>query len=210
MASYPYRTVVDAAAMSRALVDSATVFAELGIASPTSEQTTQMETVILQVSALVDRFLDRTLAEEDVTDYFREASGDTLRLSRWPVAEMLEVIEGSTALTPDDWELDELTGQLWRLSNGDRGCWSSAGTTRASYVGGYILPDNLPADIQRGAIDQIKFSYLGGDRDPGLRSLDIPGVSSETYNVAGGSSVGEYGLLVSFVGALCPYRRVMV
>lgn len=210
MASYPYRTVIDSAATSRALVDAATVFAELGNTAPTAAETTQMETVIAQVSALVDRFLDRTLAEEDVTDYFREASGDTLRLSRWPVAEILEVIEGSTALTPDDWELDELTGQLWRLGSSDRGCWSSVGTTRVSYVGGYILPDDLPADIQRGAIDQIKFAYFNGDRDPGLRSLDIPGVSSETYNVAGGSSVGEYGLLVSFVGALCPYRRVVV
>lgn len=209
MAEYPYRTVVDAAAMSRALVDAATVFTELGV-TPTSAQTAQMETVITQVSGLVDRYLDRVLAEEDVTDHFRAPRGDVLRLSRYPVAEILEVVEDGRALTPADWELDDVTGQVWRLANGDRACWSGCGTTQVSYVGGYILPDALPSDIQRAAIDQIKFTYIGGDRDPGLRSLDIPGIASESYNVAGGSSISTSGLMVSLEGALAPYRRLVV
>lgn len=209
MASYPYRTVIDAAAMSHALVDAATVFAELGIASPTADQTTQMETVIGQVSGLIDRYLDRVLAEEDVTDHFRAARGDTLRLSRWPVAEVLEVIEGGAALTPDGWELDEATGQLWRLVNGDRGCWSSSGTTTVSYTGGYILPDDLPADIQRAAIDQVKSSFMAGSRDPAVRSVNVPDVVAVSYSVAGGDSFGD-GMLAQVEAALNPYRRVVV
>lgn len=209
MASYPYRTVVDAAAMSRNLVDATTVFAEIGVASPTSEQTTQMETVIAQVSALIDGFLDRTLAEEDVTDHFRSVSGDTLRLSRWPVDEILEVIEAGAALTPDDWELDTTTGQLWRLSGGEPYCWATSGATTVSYIGGYILPDDLPADIQRAAIDQVKTQYLGGTRDPAVRSFDVPGVYSASFSVAGGDSYSG-GLMTQVEAALRPYRRIVV
>lgn len=210
MAAKPYRTAVDAAAESRALVAATTVFAELGVASPTDEQTAQMETVILQASGLVDRFLDRVLAEEDVTDHFREPRSDVLRLSRFPVVEILEVIEDGTELTPDDWELDEATGQLWRLSSGDRSCWSDCGTTTVSYVGGYDLPDALPADIQRAAVDQAKAQYKAGARDPALRSETTEGVGSATWSVAGGDSFGRSGLLAQVEGALAPYRRISV
>lgn len=208
MATYPYRTRIDAEPMSLALVDAAVVFAEMGI-TPTDAQNQQMETVIGQVSALIDRFLDRGLAEADVTDYFREATGDTLRLSRYPVAQILEVIEGGTALTPDYWELDELTGQLWRLGSGDRYDWSSAGTTTVQYIGGYILPDDLPADIQRAAIDQIRAQYISGSRDPALRSINVPDVVAVSYSVAGGDSYGA-GLLSQVEAALNPYRRIVV
>lgn len=209
MADYPYRTVIDAAPLRTALIDPETVFAELGVA-PTSDQTTQMETVIAQVSSLIDGFLDRRLAEADVTDHFRQPRGDTLRLSRWPVAEILQVIENGTELTPDDWELDEVTGQLWRVASGERICWVGTGATTVSLVGGYGLPDDLPFDLQRAAIDQVKFAYFAGDRDPALRSLDIPGIASESYAVAGGSSMGKSGLLVSVESSLMVYRRMVV
>jgi hypothetical protein len=209
MADYPYRTVIDAAPLRTALVDAETVFAELSV-TPTSDQTTQMETVIGQASGLIDAFLDRRLAETDVTDHFRRLRCETLRLSRWPVAEILQVIENGTELTPDLWELDEPTGQLWRLSADERTEWLGTGTTTISYIGGYELPDDLPADLQRAAIDQIKFMYFAGDRDPALRSLDIPGVASESYAVAGGSSMGRSGLLISVESALMVYRRMVV
>lgn len=210
MAAHPYRTVVDAAALSRALVEATTVFAELGIASPTSAQTAQMETVIAQASGLVNRFLDRVLAEEDVTDHFRCPRGEVLRLSRYPVAQVLEVIEAGTALTPADWELDDKTGQLWRLAGGDRCWWSDAGTTTVSYIGGYILPDDLPADIQRAGIDQVKAQFMAGGRDPALRSFQVPDVYQASYSVAGGDSFGRSGLLAQVEGALAPHRRSTV
>ncbi len=209
MANYAYRTVIDAAALSHALVDATTVFAELGITAPTDAQTTQMETVILQVSALIDRFLDRTLAEQDVTDFFREPSGDVLRLSHYPVAQILEVTESGTALTSDYWELDALTGQLWRLGSSDRYVWSGSGNTQISYIGGYIMPDDVPADIQRAAIDQIKANFMGGSRDPALRSFSVPEVFQASYSVGGGDT-GSGQLLTQVERALAPYRRVQV
>jgi hypothetical protein len=210
MTAFPYRTVVDSAATSRALVDASTVFDELGITAPTAAQSNQMETVIAQVSGLVDRFLDRVLAEEDVTDHFRDASGDALRLSRFPVAEVLEVIESGVALSSDAWELDEATGRLWRLNGDDRYSWASPGATRVSYVGGYVLPTDLPADIQRAAVDQIKAQFMSGARDPALRSFSVPDVYQATYSVAGGDSFGKSGLLAQVEAALAPHRRVSV
>ena len=210
MAAYPYRTVVDAVAQTRALVDTDTMFAEIGVTSPTDEQTAKMETAILQTSGLVDRFLDRVLAEEDVTDHFRQPRGEVLRLSRYPVVEILEVVESGTALTTDDWELDEVTGQLWRLSSGEYCWWSDSGTITVSYVGGYGLPDDLPADIQRAAIDQAKANYMSGGRDPTVRSFQVPDVYQATYSVGGGDSVGKSGLLAQVEGALTPHRRVIV
>lgn len=209
MADYPYRTVIDAAPLRTALIDPETVFAELGV-TPTSDQTAQMETVIAQVSGLIDSFLDRRLAEADVTDHFRQPRGDTLRLSRWPVAEILQVIENGAELTPDAYELDEATGQLWRIGSGDRVCWVGTGTTAVSLVGGYILPDDLPADIQRAAVDQIKAQYLGGGRDPNLRSFSAPDLYQASFSVAGGDSAGKAGLLPQVEAALAPYRRMVV
>ncbi len=210
MATYPYRTVIDSAATSRALVDAETVFAEIGIASPTDAQTAQMETVIGQVSALIDGFLDRTLAEEDVTDHFRRPSGDTLRLSRWPVAEILQVVEDGAGLTPDAWELDEPTGQLWRLASGDRYSWSGRGNTQVSYVGGYALPDDLPADIQRAAVEQCKANFMGATRDPNVRSFSVPELYQESVSVGDGTASGKSGLLAQVEAALMPYRRIAV
>lgn len=208
MAAHPYRTVIDAAALSRALVDTTTIFDEMGVASPTAEQTAKMEAAVLQISGLFDRFLDRVLAEEDVTDYFREPRGEVLRLSRYPVVEVLEVVEDGTTLTPDDYELDEATGQLWRLSDGDRIWWSDAAAITVQYTGGYALPGDLPADIQRAAIDQAKASYMGAGRDPNLRSFSVPDVYQASYSVGGGDSMGKSGLLAQVEGALAPYRRL--
>lgn len=209
MADYPYRTVIDAAPLRTALLDPETVFAELGV-TPTSDQTAQMETVIAQVSGLIDSFLDRRLAEADVTDHFRQPRGDTLRLSRWPVAEILQVIENGTELTPDSWELDEITGQLWRIGSGERICWAGAGTTTVSLVGGYDLPDDLPADIQRAAVDQIKAQFMSGQRDPNLRSFSVPDTFQASYSVGGGDSAGKSGLMAQVEAALAPYRRMVV
>lgn len=209
MATYPYRTVIVTPATSTALVDAATVFAELGVTAPTVAETTQMETVIGQISALIDRFLDRSLAEATVTDYFREAYGDTLRLSRWPVTEILDVDESGTALAEEAWELNDTTGELYRISSADRYDWAASGTTTVSYTGGYALPDDLPADIQRAAIDQIKAQYMGGARDPALRSVNVPDVVAVSYSVAGGDSYGK-GLLSQVEAALMPYRRIVV
>jgi len=210
MAAYPYRTAVDAVAASKALVDATTVFAELGIVSPTDAQTAQMEIVIGQTSALISRYVDRQLAEEDVTDYFRQPTGDTLRLSRFPVANVLQVIEDGAEITPDDWELDDATGQMWRVNGDDRSDWSTSGTTTVSYTGGYILPDGAPADIQRAAIDQAKAMYMGGGRDPALRSFQVPDVYQATYSVPGGDSFGKSGLLIQVEAALAPYCRMIV
>jgi hypothetical protein len=210
MPAHPYRTVVDLVAQRRALVDADTVFAEIGVTAPTAAETTQMETVIAQASGLVDRFLDRVLAEEDVTDHFRQPRGEVLRLSRYPVVEILGVTEAGTALTDDDWELDEVTGQLWRISAGDRIWWSDAGAIQVSYIGGYGLPDDLPADIQRASIDQVKAQYLGGGRDPNLRSVQVPDVFQASYSVGGGDSFGKSGLLVQVERALAPHRRIAV
>lgn len=208
MANYPYRTVIDAEPLRTALVDPEAVFAEIVVTSPTDAETTQMEIVIDQVSSLIDGFLDRHLAEADVTDHFRDLRGDTLRLSRWPVAEILQVIEDGSELTPDGWELDEVNGQLWRIANGDRSCWSGCGNTTVSYVGGYILPDDLPAAIQRAAIDQIKGTHYAAKRDPALRSENLPGLIATSWAVPGGDTIGANVLLPGVCAALAQYRRI--
>lgn len=210
MAAYAYRTIIDAAPLRTALVDPETVFAEIGVSAPTAEQVSQMETVIAQVSGLIDGFLNRHLAEADITDHFRQPRSDTLRLSRWPVVEILQVIEDGSELTPETWELDEVNGQLWRMVNGDRSCWSRCGATTVSYVGGYILPDELPADIQRAAVDQAKAQFMGGKRDPNLRSFQVPDTFQASFSVGGGDSSGKSRLMAEVEGALAPYRRMAV
>lgn len=210
MAAYPYKTIIDAAPLRTALVDPETVFAEIGVSAPTADQVSQMETVIAQVSGLIDGFLDRHLAEADVTDHFRQPRGDSLRLSRWPAAEILQVVEDGKELAADAWELDEVSGQLWRRTNGDRSCWSGCGTTLVAYVGGYILPDELPSELQRAAVDQAKALFMGGKRDPNLRSFQVPDTFQASFSVGGGDSAGKSRLMAEVERALAPYRRMAV
>src|SRR4029077_14752791 len=68
-----------------------------------------------------------------------------LTLSLYPVVEVTEVL--SAGLTGTDYSFDPDSGRLW-MSKGY--CWVD--TVTVSYSGGYDLPEQAPARLQRAVI----------------------------------------------------------
>lgn len=67
----------------------------------------------------------------------------------------------------------------------------------------------LPADIVAMVADQVRFSS-DTTRDPSIRSEDIPGVWSGSYNIPGGDAIDTSGLMKPLYDALSPFRGPQV
>ena len=116
-----------------------------------------------------------------------------------------QVVESGVSLTVNvDYRLVG-GGMLQRMSDGAPRCWSSAGIV-VPYTAGWILPDDVPPELERQVIEQVKMAYFGADEDPSVRSENVPGVYQASYAVAGGESIGRSGLLVALENALAPFK----
>lgn len=131
--------------------------------------------------------------------------GTRLRLPwRLPITAIGTVIEDGSNLTVNvDYRLVD-GGLLERMSSDYPICWSY-GKIVVPYTAGWVLPANVPAELEGRVIDQVKMRYLATDRDPSLRSEGTQEVGTATYNVEGGDSIGASGLLKSLEMALASF-----
>ncbi len=97
------------------------------------------------------------------------------------------------------------------------GCWQTSGSIVVDYIAGWVptsddpsyeydTGESMPADIVSLLADQVRMSCDRRDIDLNLRSEDVPGVWSGSYNVAGGDAIDTSGLIRSLYDALSPYR----
>jgi hypothetical protein len=192
-------TVVTAAE-SQDLTRVATVRDELGISNDNDEL---LERLVHEASAACASYCDRVFGQEDVTEVFRPTSSqDSIRLHRYPVSEVTEVVEDGTTLDADEYEVDGPTGVLYRMEDDERSIWPGV-KIEVSYTGGYELLDDLPRDIERACIELVKAWYFSARRDPMVRQSDIPGVMSESYWVG---SIGTGALPPNVTALLDKYR----
>lgn len=210
--AFPYRTATGTAPVTKDLTITDTVFAELGITDPTSEQETQMEKYIHQASALIAGHIGRDIAQDAVVDHFLEDENTSyLRLSMRPATAIASIVEDGTTLDSSEYELGERDGKVWRLSGGERHYWPADVQIAVTYTGGFELLETLPDDIERACIDQVKAKWFEGQRgDPTVRSFNIPDVLQETYSVAGGDMYGSSGLLKTVEAALTTYVTIAI
>lgn len=211
----PYRTAIVTAAASTNMTTRATVKAELEITDNASDA--RIDALIGQASATCISYLNRTIAQETVTDYFRRGrargcSGvvnivGSLWLSRWPVSSITGVTEDGAALDSVDWELNGDTGQLWRLDDDDRIHWSAA-KIAVTYAGGYTMITDLPPDLERACISLVKLQWFAGRRDPMVKSETVPGVYEVAYGFGGITADNELPPEIS--GLLNAYRRISI
>lgn len=96
-------------------------------------------------------------------------------------------------------------GMLQRMASGAPRSWSSAGIV-APYTAGWDLPGDVPPELERQVIEQVKMAYFGMEDDPRVRSETVPGVHQASYSVAGGDSIGQSGLLIPLESALAPFK----
>lgn len=180
-------TVITAAA-SQDLVALSTVKSALGVTDNKQDDT--LARLISQASAMIASYCNRVFIQETVTETFRaehqlrfttyrqDQRNAFLLLKRRPLATILSVTECAISLDSTEYDVDLKEATLERVCGERSAYWS--GTSIVTYIGGYLLAD-VPADLQGAAIDLVAYSQQRAAHDPTLRTRDIPGVMSTTY-----------------------------
>jgi len=170
------------AADDQDLTDIETLKEELGITE--SGQDEKLERLINEASADCARFCNRVFIQETVEEIHRDVRDlKAFSLDRFPVPSITSVAVDGTALATTEYEVEAESGLLFQLSGESRVCWSGTKIV-ITYVGGYEFED-LPPDIGRACLEQIKALHFSAARDPLVKATDIPGVMSKQYWVGG-------------------------
>ncbi len=122
----------------------------------------------------------------------------------------ITVTQGGTELVRDtDYRLLDSSAIVERLG----GYWWPASGLVVDYTAGWVPEatdpeeDPMPADLVAAIANQIKLAYFQNTNDPTLRSEDVPGIWSGTYNVPGGDAIADDGMLRSLQRALDPFKN---
>lgn len=159
------------------LVTVATARGALGILDQTQDEV--LQGFVSRASAVIAGYCKRVFAVETVTEQFRlDRLQEDLLLSRYPVVEIVSVVENGATLTAGtDYEVDADKGIVTRLYN-DRAAWWPMCKVTVVYRAGY---QDKPGALQQACVELVKSYYLSADRDPMVRSESTEAVSSTSY-----------------------------
>lgn len=161
----------------------ATVKTELGIYNGPADDI-WIADAIDRASDTITRYCNCVLTREVLQETIvLKRPTESLMLTRFPVviADVEVTVDGTGALT----EVDGFSGLVYRLdASGNRILWA-AGRIVVIYGAGYILPGDdgrdLPYDLERAAILLVKSAYFARQRDPLLKSENIPDALQSSY-----------------------------
>jgi uncharacterized phiE125 gp8 family phage protein len=186
----PYRTDIVEPGVTIDLTVLATVKTELGITD--TESDAWLQSKITQSSAAIASACGRVFQRETVADYFNLgwcSNDNALILSRYPVESIVSVTESNQTLVSDQYEFQSNNGMLYRMQGDARSVWSG-GRIVVTYEAGYELLEWLPHDLEQACILLVKQNYFARTRDPLIKGVAIPGVSTYDYWVGGVSQGG--------------------
>ena len=165
-----------------------------------------LQAAITFQSRIIAEYCDRRFGRAEALETFTLDRGEVLAtrnaltLSLYPVVEILEV--SSVGVTGSDYELDPVTGRLWCAG------WCN-GAVSVSYSGGYDLPEEAPARLQRAVIVAVNEGRTSGTRDPSIREVQH-GDTRISYFTSETSSASSGFLSAPVVDLIKPYRRMHV
>jgi Phage gp6-like head-tail connector protein len=208
MSASPFKTVIVMPGASLDLTTLATVKLELGITD--TEQDAWLQTKITQTSVAIASACGRVFQLETVADHFNlgwQSCDDALILSRYPISEVVSITESNQVLPADQYEFQSSNGLLYRVRGAYRSAWTG-GRIIVTYSAGYELLQTLPHDLEQACLLLMKQSYFAKTRDPMIKGVAIPGVSTYDYWVGG---VGQGGGMPPEVKTLlAPYKSHVV
>lgn len=173
------------------------------------------DTLLRWLSVASDRvanYCNRVFLQETVTETFNLRLCDrpqALLLRRTPVQSITSVTVDDADLDAVGFECDNPPGLLRRLQSSKRSPWSG-GRIVVVYDGGYPTVDDLPPSLTEAALSLVRMRWSATKRDPMLRSLEIPGVSTETWWVGTPGSGDDPGIPPEVASLLSRYRRIEV
>jgi hypothetical protein len=176
------RVVVPADSLALVTLDQAK--AALGIDAADTSQDAALTQHIAAVSTAIHNWCGRIFVKQTYRDQLRFVCnwlqpGEPLVTRQWPVpADALVVTEDGTVLDEATWEINEDSGEIYRLEGTAVAPWIGS-TIILDYDGGY---DEIPDDVQSAAIEWITARWSAQGRDPLLRSEAIPDVITQVWS----------------------------
>ncbi|HEU5018358.1 MAG TPA: phage head-tail connector protein [Pseudolabrys sp.] len=164
------------------LITLADIKAELGITGTTEDA--NLARWITAASDSVARYCRRVFAAQTYRETFRVAAKPDLVLTRYPVGDVVSVVENETTLAADETEIETDSGVLRRLIN-DRLAWWACGKIVVTYRAGFAdVTDtpSLPAPIERATIMLVSLFRQRAQRDPAVRQV-THGDTAVTYGL---------------------------
>jgi hypothetical protein len=177
----------------------------LGIEGTTEDA--ELQAMITFQSRIIAEYCNRRLGRAEALETFTfDRAEDMLArqavtLSLYPVAEIIEV--SSAGATAADYEFDPVSGRVWG------GGWSGYSQIAILYSGGYDLPEQAPARLQKAVIEAVREGRTSGTRDPSIREVQH-GDTRISYFTSTTSSASSGFLSAPVVDLIKPYRRLHV
>lgn len=172
----------------------------LGITGTTDDA--QLQAMITFQSRIIAEYCHRRFGRADALETFTFDRGETmparlaLTLSLYPVVEILEVSSAG------DYQFDPASGRVW--VNG----WCT-GSVAITYSGGYDLPEEAPARLQKAVIESVREGRTSGTRDPSIREVQH-GDTRIAYFTSSLTTASSGYLSAPVIDLLAPYRRLTV
>lgn len=178
----------------------------LGIAAEDTSEDAVLAAAITFQSRIIAEYCDRRFGRAEALETFTFDRNEVmlqrqaLVLSLYPVVEIFEV--STLGATASDYDFDPASGRLWT-----DGYWQ--GTVAVTYSGGYDLPEEAPARLQKAVIEAVNETRTVGSRDPGVREVQHGDTRISYFTPA--LSTASSGFLSAVVADLIkPYRRLHV
>ena len=178
----------------------------LGIEGTTEDAA--LQAAITFQSRIIAEYCERRFGLAEVVETFTfdryedMLQRQALTLSLYPVVEVTEV----AGMAGTDYSVDPTSGRLW-MSTGY--CWVD--TVTVSYSGGYDLPEEAPARLQRAVIDAVNAGRTSSYRDPTIREVQHGDARVSYFTPSISSTTGSSDFLSAAAAELIkPYRRLHV
>lgn len=181
----------------------------------------QLQAMITFQSRIIAEYCDRRFGLAEALETFTFDPGETMPmrqsivLSLYPVVEISEV--STAGATSADYHFDPASGRLWLPANQYTGYWAYGpyryaawpNTVTVSYSGGYDLPEQAPARLQKAVIEAVFEGRSSGTRDPSIREVQHGDTRISYFTSTTSSSSAGY-LSAPVIDLIRPYRRLYV
>jgi len=201
---------------------------KLALGITDNSQDAALQSAITMQSRVIAEYCNRRFGKAEVIETFTFDRGEVilqrqaLVLSLYPVSTIFEV--SSAGATDADYEFDADSGRLW--PGGTWPWWPGTpveapwpvpwqGQISVTYSGGYDLPEQAPARLQRAVIEcvsAVRSTYGSGVRDPTIREVQHGDtrISYVTPSFASGAISAGQHLSPSVSDLIKPYRRLYI
>jgi gp6-like head-tail connector protein len=176
---------------------------KLALGITDNSEDAQLQAMITFQSRIIAEYCDRRFGRAEVLETFTFDPGENmlqrqaLTLSLYPVVQVLEV--SNMSATDADYDFDPSSGRLW-IGAG----WPDV--VAVSYSGGYDLPEEAPARLQKAVIEAVNESRTIGARDASIREVQHGDTRVSYFTPTMATATSGY-LSAVVADLISPYRR---